>query len=60
MREDTTKLKLGQEQIIAKIEELQAQLPQSFREHNDTAFIIQRYLDDLTSYAETVCNHEIV
>lgn len=45
---------------MTKIEELQAQLPQSIQDRNSiTAFIIQRYLDDLTSYTETVCHEDI-
>ena len=53
-------MRLGQEQIIAKIEELQAQLVQSIPDNNGvTPFIIQRYLDSLTSYTDTVCHEDI-
>lgn len=54
IRDDTAELKFGQEQIFAKIIELQSQLPQEMRENSSTTFVIQRYLDSLTSYAETV------
>lgn len=56
IRDDTAGLKLGQEQILAKIEELHAQLPQNVVDPGSTSFVIQRYLDSLTSYTESVCD----
>jgi len=57
IREDTADLKLGQDQILAKtedilaqLEELQSKLPRNVREH-ETNHIIQRYLQSIASYA---------
>lgn len=52
IREDTAELKTGQEQILAKLEELHAgQLPQNVRDNSHANFVIQRYLCSFESYA---------
>ena len=59
IQEDTTAIKQDTSEILQEIARLRAQLPDGFmtlrpstREPDTT---LARYLDDLTSYAETVC-----
>jgi hypothetical protein len=42
-------------QILAEIARLQAKLPDDASQVNQSGFMLQRYLDELTSYAESVC-----
>ena len=51
--ETTQEIKSDTEQILLEIERLREQLPKNDR--ND--FMLDRYLDQLTSYAETVVDH---
>jgi hypothetical protein len=52
IREDTVELKMGQEEILAKISQLHAQLPRNFLQSH-TREVIEGYLDSLTTYAES-------
>lgn len=58
LRKDTSEIKETIKQdtalILAEIARLQKQLPQD--QLYNTGFMLQRYLDNLTSYAETVCD----
>jgi hypothetical protein len=51
IRDDTEDLKLGQKQILAKIEELLDQIPHVDRENNP---VVERYLETVASYAGSV------
>jgi len=59
IKADTTALKQDTEQILADIARLQAQLPQVEQRVGSRGFMLQRYLDELTSYAETVVDGTI-
>lgn len=54
MVENTREIKLDTEQILLEIERLREQLPKN--SHNN--FMLDRYLDQLTSYAETVFDED--
>jgi len=59
IRNDTSAIKQDTTQILdilAEIARLQEQLPQGANQLNTSGFMLQRYLDNLTSYAETVCD----
>jgi hypothetical protein len=56
IRNDTSAIKQDTAQILAEIACLQEQLPQGANRLNTSGFMLQRYLDNLTSYAETVCD----
>jgi hypothetical protein len=56
IRNDTSAIKQDTAQILADIARLQEQLPQDANRHNTSGFMLERYLDNLTSYAETVCD----
>lgn len=45
------------DKIIAEIVRLQGQLPKDAGEDTVKGFMLDRYLDNLTSYAETVCDN---
>ena len=51
---DAAAIKQDTTQILAEIARLQAQLPQDTQKVGSSGFMLQRYLDELTSYAETV------
>jgi hypothetical protein len=55
-RNDTSAIKQDTAQILAEIARLQEQLPQDANRHNTYGFMLERYLDNLTSYAESVCD----
>jgi hypothetical protein len=58
IKDDTTAIKEDTSlipRILAEIAQLQAKLPDHVVNVNHSGFILQRYLDELTSYAETVC-----
>jgi hypothetical protein len=52
---DTSAIKEDTAQILAEIARLQEQLPRDANKRG-AAFMLERYLDNLTSYAETVCD----
>jgi hypothetical protein len=52
---DTSAIKEDTAQILAEIARLQEQLPRDLNQRN-AGFMLERYLDNLTSYAETVCD----
>lgn len=56
IRTDTTAIKADTAQILAEIARLQQQLPQDPNLQNTSGFMLERYLDNLTTYAETVCD----
>lgn len=56
IRNDTSAIKQDTAQILADITRLQEQLPQDANRYNTSGFMLERYLDNLTSYAETVCD----
>jgi hypothetical protein len=56
LRNDTAAIKDDTTQILAEIERLQARLPQDDRIRGGAGFTLQRYLDNLSSYAETSCD----
>jgi hypothetical protein len=51
---DTSAIKEGTAQILAKITRLEEQLPRDAQRNHASGFMLERYLDNLTSYAETV------
>ena len=51
---DTSAIKEDTAQILAEIARLQAQLPRDAQRDHASGFMLERYLDNLTSYAETV------
>ncbi len=53
---DTSAIKQDTAQILAEIARLQEQLPRDGNLRNTSGFMLERYLDNLTSYAETVCD----
>jgi hypothetical protein len=53
---DTSTIKQDTTQILAEIIRLQAQLPRDLNLNNASGFMLERYLDNLTSYAESVCD----
>jgi hypothetical protein len=53
IRNDTTAIKEDTTQILAEIARLQARLPEEERVSSANGFALQRYLDNLTSYAES-------
>jgi uncharacterized protein YoxC len=63
LREDTTTIKQDTSDILKEIARLRDQLPSIQVTHTpltgDRDLILARYLDDLTSYAETVCWSEV-
>ncbi|KAE9367026.1 hypothetical protein N431DRAFT_562288 [Stipitochalara longipes BDJ] len=52
---DTSAIKEDTTQILAEIARLQDQLPRDGN-HRSAGFMLERYLDNLTNYAETVCD----
>jgi hypothetical protein len=54
IRTDTTAIKADTAQILAEIARLQQQLPQDPSLQNTSGFMLERYLDNLTTYA--VCD----
>lgn len=52
---DTSAIKEDTTQILATIARLQEQLPRDGN-HLSAGFMLERYLDNLTTYAETVCD----
>lgn len=52
---DTSAIKQDTAQILAEIARLQTQLPRDM-DQRSSGFMLERYLDKLTSYAETVCD----
>lgn len=56
IRNDTSAIKDNTTQILEEIARLQQQLPQDPNRQNTLGFMLERYLDNLTSYAETVCD----
>jgi len=50
---DASAIKQDNAQILAEIAQLQEQLPQG-ENRRSAGFMLERYLDNLTSYAETV------
>jgi hypothetical protein len=56
IRNDTSAIKHDTTQILEEIARLQQQLPQDPNRQNTSGFMLERYLDNLTSYAETVCD----
>ncbi|KAF4624306.1 hypothetical protein G7Y89_g13867 [Cudoniella acicularis] len=50
---DTSAIREDTAQILAEIARLQEQLPRDVDRPNASGFMLQRYLDNLTSYAET-------
>ncbi|KAF8849320.1 WD40 repeat-like protein [Acephala macrosclerotiorum] len=52
---DTSAIKIDTTQILAEIARLQEQLPRDPNQRS-AGFMLERYLDNLTSYAETVCD----
>jgi hypothetical protein len=55
MLNDTSPIKEDTVQILAEIARLQEQLPRDANQRS-AGFMLERYLDNLTSYAETVCD----
>ncbi|KAH6666665.1 hypothetical protein B0J14DRAFT_705156 [Halenospora varia] len=53
IRNDTAAIKDDTTQILAEIARLQARLPEGGRVQDSNGFALQRYLDNLTSYAES-------
>lgn len=53
LRFDTMAIRDDTAQILAEISRLRARLPQDDQIQGGTSFTLQRYLDDLSSYAET-------
>jgi hypothetical protein len=51
---DTDAIKEDTAQILAQIARLQEQLPRDAQRNHTSGFMLERYLDNLTSYAETV------
>lgn len=51
---DTNAIKEDTAQILAEIARLQEQLPRDAQRDHGSGFMLERYLDNLTSYAETV------
>jgi hypothetical protein len=51
---DTYAIKEDTAQILAEIARLQEQLPRDTQRNDASGFMLERYLDNLTSYAETV------
>ena len=58
IRDDTEAIRQDTAQILAEISRLQAKLPDDEQSHGPSAFMLQRYLDNLTSYAETVVDDQ--
>lgn len=56
IRTGTSAIKSDTTQILAEIARLQQQLPQDANQQNTSGFMLERYLDNLTTYAETVCD----
>jgi hypothetical protein len=56
IRNDTSAIKQDTAQILASIARLQDQLPQDADRDQTSGYMLERYLDNLTSYAETVCD----
>jgi hypothetical protein len=56
IRNDTSAIKHDTTQILEEIARLQQQLPQDLNQQNTSGFMLEKYLDNLTSYAETVCD----
>jgi hypothetical protein len=52
LRNDTTAIKEDTEQILREIARLQSRLPKDQNRQN-SSFILQRYLEDATTYAES-------
>ena len=52
---DTSAIKQDTAQILAEIARLQEQLPRDMNQRS-AGFMLERYLDNLTNYAETVCD----
>jgi len=51
---DTSAIKEDTAQILAEIARLQEQWPGDAQRNHESAFMLERYLENLTSYAETV------
>jgi len=58
IRDDTEAIKQDTAQILAEISRLQAKLPDDEQSHGPSAFMLQRYLENLNSYTETVVNDQ--
>src|SRR5438105_3846648 len=56
LRNDTAAIRDNTTQILAEISRLQARLPQDDRIRGGAGFTLRRYLDNLSSYAETSCD----
>jgi ankyrin repeat protein len=56
LRNDTAAIKDDTTQILAEIARLQTRLSQDDRIRGGAGFALQRYLDNLSSYAETSCD----
>lgn len=56
LHSDTSAIKQDTALILAEIARLQEQLPRDSDRNHTSGFILERYLDNLTSYAETVCD----
>ncbi len=52
---DTSVIREDVAQVLVEIARLQEQLPRDPNQRS-TGFMLERYLDNLTSYAETVCD----
>jgi hypothetical protein len=53
---DTSAIREDTAQILAEIARLQEKLPRDVDHQNGSRFMLERYLDNLTTYAETVCH----
>jgi hypothetical protein len=56
IRTDTLAIKQDTAQILCKISRLQEQLPRDVNLYNTSGFMLEKYLEGLTSYAESVCD----
>lgn len=56
IRNGTSAIKLDTTLVLEEIARLQQQLPQDASRLDTSVFMLQRYLDNLIRYAETVCD----
>ncbi|KID83863.1 WD40/YVTN repeat-like-containing domain protein [Metarhizium guizhouense ARSEF 977] len=56
LRYDTAAIKDNLARVLAEISMLRARLPQDDRTQGEPSFTLQRYLDDLSTYAESCCD----
>jgi hypothetical protein len=59
IKEDATAIKQDTAQILEEIARLQAQLPRDEQKAGSSAIMLQRYLDEIASYAETLVDTTI-